>query len=183
MTTQPRTGFTRVGVSNLVPWRARSRYTCGSGKVRYPSEPEALDAMMRVRKERVRNGETRTPENRIYYCEQCEGWHLSSRELHPLDLAQMRERGDGEPWDVYAKRLERKIADQRSQIVSLLALGHAGSNRDLRKRVPTLLTALGQMTERWQGERRTRENLTEILRQKHPLVWLLWKVTIGRKNA
>jgi hypothetical protein len=183
VTTQVRNGFVRVGVTVVETIRPRNRGVhCPTGKKRHPSESGALDALMRVRKERLASGEARLPENRIYPCDRCGGWHLSSTALHPEDLATPRERGDGEPWEEYAGRLEKKIAAQRAEIVSLLALGHGGTNREMRKRVPALLTALAQTSERWHSERQNRENLLAILRAKHPLCWLVYRLTLGRKS-
>lgn len=182
MTTFPRVGFQRVGEQpRRVRTRDRYRGRCrSSAKIRHPTESDALAALMRVREERITNREDRVPENRIYFCDDCEGWHLSSRELDPYLLNTVPPRGDGEPWDVYTRRLEKKIATQRSEITSLLALGHGGGNRELRKRIPALLKALARTSERCEAERIHRENLVAILQQRHPLCWLVWRMTFGR---
>lgn len=184
MATQPRTGFVRVGEPLLdtpLAQRKTKRLQCGSRKFRYATESDAIDGLMRVRTERIASGASRPPENRLYFCERCGGWHLTSKDLHPHDLEGVRERGGGESWEEYAKRLERKIAAQRGELVSLLALGHGGGNRELRKRIPALLIALAQITERWQSERQNRQALTEILRRDHPLCWLIWRLMLGRR--
>lgn len=188
--TQPRFGYRRVSGPDLdEPARPRRRLLpsrtrqCATGKLRYGTETEALTALTRTREARVRTADPHPPENRIYKCPQCDGWHLTSKALSSLDLVEPGPKADGEPWDEYAHRLERRVAAQRAQIVSLLAVGHGGTNRELRKRFPALLTALGQITERWQAERRNRENLVDLLRQRHPFTWLLWRLTLGRKQT
>ena len=179
MTSLPRFGFARVDQQNE-PARAPRPRGCPTQKVRYKAESEALVALIRVRDHRAEISDPAAPENRVYRCDACDGWHLSSKPLHPQDIATVRERADGEPWQSYSRRLERKIEQQRTQIVSLLAIGHGGSNRELRKRVPALLAALAEMTERWHGERRNREALVRTLRREHPLRWLLWRLTHRR---
>lgn len=161
MTTFPRTGFTRSG--RAVELIGRHRRKCSTGKVRHATEAVALEALARVRRDRIATGDPDPPESRIYICARCNGWHLTSTDLSYRDLEPIRERSDGEAWEAYAKRLERRIAEQRAQILSLLALGHgAAHNRASRKRVEALTVALGHMTERWENERRNRE---EVVRQ------------------
>lgn len=183
MAAQPRVGFARVSAlpEDKVIRLLRRRVQCVTGKRRYPSEASALESLMRVREERIGSGEERIPENRIYFCDRCNGWHLSSRELHPADLQEVKEKGDGETWHQYARRLEKKIAAQRSQLVSLLALGHGAGNRENRKRIPALLIALGRQSERANAERQHRIALVETLRRRHPLCWIVWRVTLGRR--
>lgn len=164
MTTIPRVGFRRVGGPPPEHERPRNRgVRCRTGKIRHPSETGALEALVRVRKERFASDDGRLPESRIYLCRDCGGWHLTSTDLHPSDLEPVRERKDGEPWEIYAKRLERRVAEQRTHIVSLHALGAGATNRAMRRRVPALLVALGRMTERWDNERRNREELVRQL--------------------
>lgn len=160
--TFPRTGFMRV--SDNAP-RSRAAVVCGTGKKRYATESAALDALIRVRKLRQANPDGRDPENRIYFCS-CKGWHLTSGEMGREDFSPVKERGDGEPWESYARRLERRIAEQRAHLLSLHALGHGASNREGRKRIASLLRALGRMTERWESERSQRQALVEILSER-----------------
>jgi hypothetical protein len=175
VTTQPRTGFVQSG-EPLASDRPRSRVErCGSGKVRHPSEARALEALVRVRGQRIASGDPAMPENRIYVCDRCDGWHLTSRELHPEDLTPERDRHPSEGWEGYAKRLEKRIASQRAEIMSLHTLGHGAGNRESRKRISSLVIALGRMTERWEIERRHREHLVQLLAQDCRCLWCRWR--------
>lgn len=141
---------------------AAPRSYCPSGKVRYATESDAITGLLRVRKERVRTNDPHDHESRIYPCAKCQGWHLTSNPmLHPEDLTPEAPQKTGEPWQQYAKRLEKRIAEQRAQLLSLHALGHGGSNKDSRRRISALTVALGRMTERWENECRNREALVE----------------------
>jgi hypothetical protein len=147
---------------------------CASGKQRYKSESVAIGALISVRKKRI---ETRDPlehESRIYPCDRCNGWHLTSNPVvHPEDFTPEAPQHTGESWQSYARRLERRIAEQRAQLLSLHALGHGGTNRQSRKRISTLTVALGRMTERWENERRNREALVDrIEAQPRQRRWL-----------
>lgn len=142
---------------------------CRTGKVEYPSESAALEGLRNVREKRLKNPDEHNPECSIYPCEHGPHWHLTSNEVRGDDFTSEKEKSDGETWENYAVRLERRIAEQRSQILSLHALGHgASNNRQARKRINALVIALGHMTERWEGERRSRIALTEKLQNQQP---------------
>lgn len=159
MATQLRIGFVRRG-ARQEPAEPR----CKTGKHRYLSESQALEALIRVRKIRVRQGDPRQHENHIYPCRECDGWHLSSTPvLLASDLRTEREQWPTETIEAYARRLERRIAEQRAQILSMLAVGHGGNNRQARKRIEILTVALGRMTAMWEEERRNREALVRRL--------------------
>ena len=192
MTTVPRTGFVRVGElvvgderpSSLRPkakHRSRGPQTCPSGKKRYASESDALGGLMGVRKARAAAGHAEPPECRIYWCERCIGWHLTSTELNGLELKPVRARMTDETWEKYAKRLERRIAEQRAQILSLVALGHGASNREARKRTANLVVALGRMTERWEIERQHREALVRQVEELRARRGFLTRLRSRRK--
>lgn len=139
---------------------------CPSGKQRHRSEAGAIQALIRVRKHRIQTGDPLDHESHIYPCEQCNGWHLSSKEvLHSRHLIPDKVRHDGETWEAYARRLERRIKEQRAQIMSMIAVGHGGNNRQARKRIASLTVALGRVTELWDEERRNREAVVERLRE------------------
>ena len=143
----------------------RSR-ECVSGKVRYDSEARAIDGLLRVRKRRIETADPLEHESRIYPCVKCAGWHLTSKPMvHPEDFTPEHEQWNGESVESYIKRLERRIKEQRAQLLSLHALGHGGDNRQARKRISALTVALGRMTERWENERRDRKALVEKLRE------------------
>jgi hypothetical protein len=73
-------------------------------------------------------------------------------------------KGDGESWEDYARRLERRIKEQRDQLESLNQIHSAcGNNRADRKRINNLRFALGKMTERWEKERTNREALVKTV--------------------
>lgn len=149
---------------------------CPSGKIRHRSEAIAIEALIRVRKHRIEINDPADHESHIYPCRQCDGWHLSSKAVvHPEDFTAEHPQRTGETWPEYAKRLERRIAAQRAQLLSLHALGHGGSNRQSRKRIESLIVALGRMTERWENERRNREALVmrvEELESRPKRRWL-----------
>lgn len=158
------------------PWKPVTpvKQPCRTGKVEYPTESSALEGLRRVRKKRIENPDGQDPESGIYPCDHGDHWHLTSSEIHLNDITSERERRDGETWENYAGRLEKRIAEQRSQILSLHALGHgASNNRSSRKRINALVIALGRMTENWENERRSRIALTEKLRNKEIKQW--WK--------
>lgn len=166
MTTVPRLGFIRIGEPKAERTDGKRKGRCArTSKIRHPSEADALRALARVRDARALQDDGRLPENRIYRCAHCEGWHLTSRELHPAELDPPKERGPAETWEEYAHRLERRIAEQRAHTVSLHTLGHGVANRATRKRIASLVEALGRMTERWENERRNRQELVRQLEQ------------------
>lgn len=61
---------------------ARMRGCPRTGKTRYRSEWDAIDAMARTRKRVSFRGESSSspPAARVYACPYCEGWHLTSQE-------------------------------------------------------------------------------------------------------
>lgn len=139
--------------------------TCVSGKVRYADEENAATALERVRVARALRPDGNPPERVFYYCPRCEGWHLSSKppELHAEHLP----KGDGETWEEYAHRLERRIKEQRDQLESLNELRADAGNRAERKRIARLHTALGRMTEDWEREREQKHGLvSKVLSQE-----------------
>lgn len=145
--------------------------SCPSGKVRYAFESHALEGLARVRAARRRTADPHAPECRIYFCDRCEGWHLTSREGHPEEFSSEPERHDKETWAEYAQRLEKRIARQRSEILSLHQLGHGLSNKATRRRIETLVIALGRTTERYERERRHRIAVVELLEGRCACWW------------
>lgn len=139
---------------------------CNTGKVRYDTEAAALAALVRVRGYRLEHPDGKDAETHFYVCRVCEGWHLSSNPVagHGSDFMPEHSLRTGETWENYAHRLERRIKEQRAQLLSLQALGHGASNRDSRRRIQSLVVALGAMTERWEAEVRNREALVERIR-------------------
>lgn len=151
---------------------------CESKKVRYRTEADAVAALIEVRKKRVRDADPHDPENHLYPCTRCEGWHLSSTEVFrrtnsfPENLTR---NGTNESWEDYAHRLEFRIKEQRGQLMSIQALGHGSNNRASRQRIQSLVIALGHMTELWEKERRNRQavvaRLAELERGRR---WFRW---------
>lgn len=70
----------------------------------------------------------------------------------------------GESWEDYARRLERRIKDQRDHIKSLAALHKGNGNRADRKKVASLRSALATITEKWSREREARIALVRTAR-------------------
>lgn len=141
---------------------------CSSGKRVYATAEIAADALVRVRHDRALRPDGREPEERIYECPLCERWHLSSSPRRDLgfDLVPFELRKDGESWESYAGRLEKRIKAQRDQLLSLHALGKGTlTNKQTRRRIEALVVALGQMTERWEKERRDRMALVVALEE------------------
>lgn len=178
MGTQPRTGFTRVDpeaafLARLIRPKRRQRVLeCPSGKARHATEAAAIEALIRVRKKRARAGEQRPHESHLYPCERCEGWHLSSNVmLMTRELLPEKPQLPNEETRLYVRRLENRIAEQRSQILSLLATGNSASNRETRRRIAGLSAALARVTELWQQECRNREALVERLQAEKPRRW------------
>lgn len=68
-------------------------------------------------------------------------------------------RSDGESWEDYAHRLERRIKEQRDQLESVNRYRETNGNRADRKKIARLRFALGRMTERWEHEVTNREAL------------------------
>ena len=77
-------------------------------------------------------------------------------ESHPV-------RFDGESWEDYAGRLERRIKEQRVHINSLHRYRKDGGNRQQRKRTRSLETTLGRVAARLGEEERNREALAAKL--------------------
>lgn len=136
--------------------------TCVTGKVRYADDEQAAIALDRVREARLARPDGRPAEWQFYACEHCDGWHLSSR--WPDPGPDLEPRVDGEPWPDYAKRLERRIKEQRDHITQLHELRGYAANRYSRKKIDGLVAALGRMTARWEHERTNREALAGKLR-------------------
>lgn len=137
--------------------------TCVTEKVRYADDVQAAIALERVRATRLERPDDQPPERIFYECRHCSGWHLSSRppEIEPPPAA----KADGETWEEYAHRLERRIKAQRDHIAEVNVLRADAANRAERKRIDHLRYALGRMTERWERERRDRVALVEVLRR------------------
>lgn len=174
--------FARTGFSKVLPGRRRERPKgCPSGKRRYGSEADALDALVRVRKVRVETADPDPPEQAIYRCSECPGWHLTSKGLHPDDLDPERERRGQESWQSYARRLEKRVAAQRAQLLSLHTLGYGTTNKQNRKRTAALVAALGRMTERWERERAHRMELVVVLNGRCRCWWC--RLRRGRSSA
>jgi hypothetical protein len=57
----------------------RQRDNCPTRKARYRSEADARTALSHARSQR-RNGLEHRQEARVYYCNLCHGYHLTSRE-------------------------------------------------------------------------------------------------------
>jgi len=179
MSALPRNGFVRVEQDSafIKPRlrkidQPRDARGCPSKKYRYLTEAVALEGLARVRRDRLNDADrTRPPECRIYFCDRCEGWHLTSNEAHPEDFNTEPARRDQEDWQVYARRLEKRIASQRAEILSLHQIGHGLSNKNTRRRMETLVIALGRATERFERERRDRINLVRLLDERCGCWW------------
>jgi hypothetical protein len=135
---------------------------CVTGKVRYADEQDAAVALERVRAARAERPDGHPPERVFYPCEHCDGWHLSSRPPK-LALADPPPRADGETWQEYAHRLERRIKEQRDQLEQINQLRADAGNRHERKRIALLQASLGRMTERWEKERAARIGLVNAM--------------------
>jgi hypothetical protein len=137
---------------------------CSTGKHRYSSESDAIEGLLRVRKERVLIQDPRSHESHLYPCDRCGGWHLSSSAVRfPAELTDDLEKRNGEPVEMHLRRLQNRIKEQRAQILSMLAVGNGATNRESRKRIASLTMSLAKVTELWQEERRNREALVERL--------------------
>lgn len=134
---------------------------CITGKVRYADEENATAALERVKEARAARPDGKAPERIFYFCSECDGWHLSSRA--PDLMAEHQRKGDGETWEEYAHRLERRIKEQRDQLAGINALRADAGNRHERKVIEGLRASLGRMTERWERERMQREGLVRRL--------------------
>lgn len=147
-------------VPRLVP---RSK-DCRCGKYGYETESDALEGLRRVRNDRRKAGDQAPWECRVYKCREGEAWHLTSNDtLHLGDVAPLRQ-GGGEPIEAYVKRLEKRIAQQRSEILSLHALGAGlSTNRATRQRIAGQTATIARLTELWQQEVRNREALVARL--------------------
>lgn len=97
-------------------------------------------------------------------CPKCKRTHSADRE-HNCSLDRpFDNKLDGESWEDYAKRLERRIKEQRDLNKHLVELGKDGGNRVDRKRIARLEAALGQMTLRWEDQRAMNKGLSAKLR-------------------
>lgn len=136
---------------------------CESGKVRYLTLQDAAIALDRVRAARAAKPDGRAPERAYYECGYCAGWHLTSQasDLEPPEPT----RGDGETWENYALRLERRIKAQRDHLEAINALRADAANRAERKRIDHLLMQLGRMTHRWEGQRAAKIGLAKVYRE------------------
>lgn len=172
----PRSGYVRVGgppedEPRRLRGRPPDRVRCVTRKERYETESEALEALVRVRKERLATEDPKPPEARIYRCERCKGWHLTSNETSPDEFKNEPDRYPDETWEIYAKRLEKRIAAQRSEIVSLHAIGQGVGRKNARRRIETLVIAVGRATERYEWERKQRIDLVRKLRDRCDCWW------------
>lgn len=136
--------------------------SCVTGKVRYADAETAAAALERVRAARAERPDGRPPERQFYACVRCEGWHLSSKPPR-LDFDAVV-RDDGESWEAYAGRLERRIKGQRDHLEAINELRADAGNRQERKRIATLQLALGRITERWHVEREARIGLVAAVK-------------------
>lgn len=139
--------------------------TCPTGKVRYETEADARAALARVKEARAERPDGRAPERDYYPCERgCGGWHLTSR---APDLTQDESpKADGETWESYARRLERRIKEQRDMLRHVNELRADAGNRAERKRIDRLRYALGNMTERWETEKTMVQGLVRALQRR-----------------
>lgn len=139
--------------------------TCPTGKVRYETEADARASLARVKEARAERPDGRPPERDYYECQRgCEGWHLTSRPPD-LDLPE-DERDDGESWESYAQRLERRVKEQRDLLRHMNALRADAGNRAERKRITRLRYALGRMTERWETEQAMKRGLVAAIQMR-----------------
>lgn len=150
--------------------------SCPTGKVRYATEEDAAVALDRVQAARAVSPDGRCPERAWYECSNpaCGGWHLTSRSP---DLPPEEEpRGDGETWEAYAHRLERRIKSQRDHLALLRARDEeAGKLRDALRELRTLVDEQAEDDGLWpiypRGEQRiTEAYLQQELRRLHAAV-------------
>ncbi len=59
--------------------REKLKQHCWTGKVRYRRERAALQ-MLEKQQELAERGQTSYRQTRVYYCDSCHGWHLTSKE-------------------------------------------------------------------------------------------------------
>lgn len=64
----------------------KTRRQCHTGKIRYRTEEEAYKAIKLASRDEEREARERKP-IRAYPCDDCHGWHLTSREYHGHWLA------------------------------------------------------------------------------------------------
>lgn len=146
--------------------KAGKEHGCSSHKRPYYSEHQALKALVQVRRKRWMEGDE-TPESRAYKCDECDQYHLTSQPIvQHQDFRPSPARSENEPLEQYARRLERRIAEQRTQLMSLHAIGHGGTNKETRRRIQSLTVALAEVTELWQQEKRNREALVKRLNKR-----------------
>lgn len=72
-------------------------------------------------------------------------------------------RGDGESWEDYARRLERRVKQQREHINALQTIHSGKGNKADRKRLRALEATLGSMTLRWERQREATHALADLL--------------------
>jgi hypothetical protein len=56
---------------------------CPSGKRTFPDDKSAKAAMTRVRQRALAEGQVEPIPNRVYRCERCHRWHLTTEEYEP----------------------------------------------------------------------------------------------------
>lgn len=146
---------------------------CPTGKIRYASEAIAADSLTRVRARRdATKPDEHGPERDFYECPYCQGWHLTSRARSLEDPEPLRK--DGETWQVYALRLEKRIKEQRDQLERINELRADAGNRAERRRIELLTYALGRLTLRLETTRRAKAALVEaIIRLQERINYLL----------
>lgn len=134
---------------------------CPTGKVWYATSEQAEAALVEVFARRVESPSDRPPERQVYGCSFCLGFHLSSKppELDP----EPDPKGDGESWEEYAHRLERRIKAQRKTLREGNMLRADAGNRAERKRSERLQLALGRVTDLWLAEREKRIGLVGVV--------------------
>lgn len=147
--------------------RGQASGSCASKKVRYETDLDAAIALRRVRAVRSARPDGLPEECAFYECTFCQGWHLTSQP-QPVILEPFA-RDDGETWESYARRLERRVKEQRDQLVDLQTLRRELGNRQTRRQIERLESALGKMTYRWEWERDRRKGLERHLASKRRL--------------
>lgn len=136
---------------------------CVTGKVRYADANVASRSLARVRADREENPDGLPPECAYYECVHCDGWHLTSKPPVPDPPV----KGDGEPWEAYAHRLEARVREQRDSITHLIELRHRNGDKKARRQIHDLRYALGITAEKLERVRRDRQALLDRLGIPH----------------